>query len=114
MASRAPQQAACPMVSPKLTAGFADGKRIRARAWMLDAVFDVHSHPHLVSTNNDETATSQAYVTIIFDSHASYIGHNMKGLDLISFSLPANRSSLPNKNAVPVAAILLGTHEISL
>jgi hypothetical protein len=102
------------MLSPELTASFADGKRIRARAWMLDAVFDVHSHPHLVSTNNDETAISQAYVTTIFDSRASYIGHNMKGLDLISFSLSANRLSMPNKNAVPVAAILHGTHEISL
>jgi hypothetical protein len=114
MASRAPQQAACPLMSPELTASFADGKKIRARAWILDAVFDVHSHPHLVSANDDETAISQAYVTSIFDSRASYIGRTMKGLDLFSFSLPANRSSLANKNAVPVVAILHGTHEISL
>jgi hypothetical protein len=102
------------MMSPEMTASFTDGKRIRARAWMLDAVFDVHSHPRLVNTDHDETAISQAYVTEIFDGRASYISRTMKGLDLISFSLPTDRLSLPNKNAVPVAAILHGTHEFSL
>ena len=61
------------MMSPEMTASFTDGKRIRARAWMLDAVFDVHSHPRLVNTDHDETAISQAYVTEIFDGRASYI-----------------------------------------
>ena len=89
-------------------------KRIRARAWVLDAVFDVHSHPHLVSTNNNETAISPAYVTKIFEGCEKFIASNMRGVDLISFSLPTDRSSLANKNAVPVVAIVHGTHEISL
>jgi hypothetical protein len=42
------------------------------------------------------------------------IAYKMKGVDLISFSMPKRRSSLLNKNAVPVLAILHGTHEISL
>ena len=114
MASHTPQERACLMISPEMTDSFTAGKRTRARACMLDAVFDVHSHPHLVSTNNDETAVSQAYVTRIFDGCASYIARTMKGLDLISLSLPTDHSSLPNKNAVPVTAILHGSHEICL
>jgi hypothetical protein len=38
----------------------------------------------------------------------------MRGLDLISFSAPKHSSSLNNKLAVPVVAILHGTHELSL
>ena len=40
--------------------------------------------------------------------------NSMRGLDLISFSMPKHHSSLLNKNAVPVTAILHGTHEINL
>jgi hypothetical protein len=38
----------------------------------------------------------------------------MRGFDLISFSMPKDRSSLRCKDVVPVRAILHGTHEISL
>ena len=89
-------------------------KGIRARAWVLDALFDVRSHPHLVSTNNHETAISPAYVTKIFEGCEKYIARNMKGVDLLSFSLPTDRSSLANKDAVPVVALVHGTREISL
>ena len=36
------------------TQGASPGMTIRARAWMLDAVLDVHSHPQLVNTDCDE------------------------------------------------------------
>jgi hypothetical protein len=49
-----------------------------------------------------------------FESRASYIAYTMKGLDLISFSMPKLCSSLLNKNAVPVLAILRGSHEFLL
>ena len=83
---------------------------------MLDSVRDVDSHPHLVRTtgNNDETGISHAYMKILFENCDSYIARTMKGLDLISFSIPKHRLSLLKKNAVPVMAILHGTHEISL
>jgi hypothetical protein len=84
---------------------------------MLDAVLDVDSHPHLVNANNHETEISHEYVKRIFqrcDLHRANTLNTMKGLDLISFSVPKHRSSLLNRNAVPVTAILHGTHEISL
>ncbi len=98
------------MMSPEMTASFAADVRIRARAWILDAVLDVASHPHLVN----ETEISHAYVENMFERCDLYIAYTMKGLDLISFSMPNHRSSLLNPNAVPVTAILHGTHEISL
>jgi hypothetical protein len=33
-----------------------------ARAWMLDAVLDVDSHPHLLNVNCDEGEISHEYV----------------------------------------------------
>ena len=111
MTSHALRQRGFLITSP---ASFAHDVVIRARAWILNAVLDVDSHPHLVSTNSDETEISQAYVTNMFKSCDSFIGHNLKGLDLISFAMPKHRSSLLNKNAVPVVAILHGTHKISM
>jgi hypothetical protein len=54
MATRAPRKRSFPMMSPEMTASFAADVRIRARAWMLDAVLDVNSHPHLVNADNYE------------------------------------------------------------
>ena len=47
------------MMSPEMQASFVQfaanlNARIRARAWMLDAVLDVNSHPHLVNAKSDE------------------------------------------------------------
>ena len=48
------------------------------------------------------------------DSYRSTTLNTVRGLDLISFAVPKHRSSLLNKNALPVVAILHGTHEISM
>jgi hypothetical protein len=53
------------MMSPA-TLGASPGMTIRARAWMLDAVLDVDSHPHLINANNHETEISHEYVKRIF------------------------------------------------
>jgi hypothetical protein len=98
------------MMSPA-TLGASPGMTIRARAWMLDAVLDVYSHPQLVNTNRDEI--SHEYVKKMFESCESYLAYTMKGLNLISFSMPKHQSTLMSKD-VPVVAILHGTHEISL
>ena len=101
-----------------MTASFAAaGVRIRARAWVLDAVLDVHSHPLLVNPSSDEREISHEYVKKMFESCDSYRANKlntMRGLDLISFSMPKHSSSLLNKSAVPVTVILHGTHEIGL
>ena len=94
------------------TLGASPGMTIRARAWMLDAVLDIYSHPQLVNTNRDEI--SHEYVKSMFESCESYLAYTMKGLNLISFSMPKHQSTLMSKAVVPVAAILHGTHEISL
>ena len=94
------------------TLGASPGMTIRARAWMLDAVLDVHSHPQLVNTNRDEI--SHEYVRKMFESCESYLAYTIKGLNLISFSMPKHQSTLMSKAVVPVVAILHGTHEISL
>ena len=94
------------------TLGASPVMTIRARAWMLDAVLDVDSHPQLVNTNRDEI--SHEYVKKMFESCESYLACTMKGLNLISFSMPKHHSTLMYKTAVPVVAILHGTHEISL
>jgi hypothetical protein len=44
------------------------GMTLRARAWMLDAVLDVYSHPQLVNTNRDETEIRHEYVKKMFKS----------------------------------------------
>jgi hypothetical protein len=68
------------MMSPA-TPGASPGMPIRARAWMLDAVFDVYSHPELVNTNRDEI--SHEYVKKMFESCESYLANTMNGLNLI-------------------------------
>ena len=93
-------------MSPEMIAGFAADVRIHHRAWVLDAVFDVDSHPHLVNAVSKETEISHPYMNF-FESCDSYIAYTMKGFDLISFSMPRDRSSLLNKNDVPGLAILL-------
>ena len=94
-----------------MMADFADAARIRARAWLLDAVIAVDSHPHLVNTNSGEI--SYECVRNIFNSRKTLIEHTWKGLDFISFSIPKNMKNLHPRNAVPMVAILHGTHDIS-
>jgi hypothetical protein len=77
-------------------AQFAADVRIRARAWMLDAVLDVDSHPHLLNLNGNETGISHEYVKNVPEQCESYcvnILNTVRGLDLISFSIPKPRSS---------------------
>ena len=89
---------------------------IRARAWVLDAVLDVTLHPDLLIVNGNETEISHQYVKTMLQQCESYCVNTlntMRGLDLISFSIPKLRSSLLYTNSVPMTAILHGTHNIS-
>ena len=105
-------------MSPDMTASYAADVAIRARAWILDAVIDINSHPRLVNDSGSDTSKlSHEYVHSIFDRSYSFMTDTLKtmrGLDVISFSMPKDRSSLCYKDAVPVTGIMHGTHEISL
>ena len=89
----------------------ADAARICARAWLLDTVIAVDSHPHLVNTNSGEI--SHACVRNIFESRKTLIEYTWKGVDFISFSIPRNMENLRPRNAVPMVAIIHGTRDIS-
>jgi hypothetical protein len=86
-------------MSLEMTASSAADEGIRAFAWMLDTVFNIHFHPLLMNENGDQTVMSHGYVESIFDSCDSYIASTMKRLNLISFSMPKDRSSLRCVNA---------------
>ena len=112
MTSNAQQQRAI-LMSREMTASSVD-VRIQARAWILDAIIDINLHPLLVNKNSDKTEISQAYIRKIFESCNSWIAKTMKGLNLLAFSMPKDRSSLRCMNEVPVVGILHGSHEVSL
>ena len=102
------------LIAPQMTARLAADVSTRARAWMLDAVIDINLNPRLVDANSYITKFSHEYVRDIFHRCDPFIAKHMKGLDLISFSMLKDRSSLHLIDAVPVVGILHGTHEISL
>jgi hypothetical protein len=74
-----------------------------ARAWLLNAEFDVAEHPQL--TNPDSTHIFPEYVKDIFRGLAPYLDHNMKGMSLITFSMQTDLSSFINQGIVHVLGI---------
>ena len=101
-------------MSQEMPASSSVDVRIQARAWILDAIIDITLHPLLVNKNSDKTEISQEYIRKFFESCNSWIAKTMKGLNLLSFSMPKDRSSLRCMNEVPVVGILHGSHAVSL
>jgi hypothetical protein len=95
-----------------MMASSASDQTVCARAWVLDARFDVAEHPHLA--NPATNYISPDYVKEIFRGRASYLAKNMKGMNLISFSMSTDLSSLSNRDFVPVRGIFHGSHEICM
>jgi hypothetical protein len=87
-----------------MTRRFTSEKQIRSRAWHLHAEFDVAGHPLLADIQTDKLFPE--YVRECFDVPASYLNQLMKGLVLLSFSIPTAVSSLCNRGVVPVVGIL--------
>jgi hypothetical protein len=83
-----------------------------ARAWLLNSEFNVAEHPQL--TNPDTNHIYQEYIEEIFRGQAPYLAQKMKGMTLISFSMPTDLSSLSDQDVVPVLGIFHGSHEISM
>ena len=85
---------------------------VRARAWVLNAEFDIAEHPQLA--NPDTNQIFPEYVKGIIHGRSPYLAHNMKGTTLISFSMPTVLSSLSNRDVVPVLGIFHGSHAVSM
>jgi hypothetical protein len=85
---------------------------IRARAWLLHAEFDVAEHPQIA--NPATNRIFPIYVEKCLDGRGAYLDQKMKGMTLISLSLPTDLSSLHNRGVVPVSGIFHGSHEVSM
>ena len=83
----------------------------RARAWFLTVKFDVAVHTRL--TNPDKDQIFPDYVRQVFAAREKYLDSRIKGLQLITYSMPTTLSSLQNQDAVPVDAIFHGSHLVS-
>ena len=89
-----------------------DNLRPRVAAWCrLIAEFDVTEHLQLANTDTNQIFPE--CVRHYFDARASYIKTNMKGVDLISYSVPTALSAMSNRNVVPVLCIFHGSHEVA-
>ena len=73
---------------------------VYARAWVLNAAFDIAEHPQLADPDTNQIFPK--YVEGIFRGRDPYLTNNMKGTTLISFSMPTDLSSLSNRDVVPV------------
>ena len=87
------------------------GKDTSARAWHLFAQFHVAEHTRLADPETDQLFPD--YVREIFAARAKYLDRRIKGLHLITYSMPTTLSSLQNRGVVPVEAIFHGSHLVS-
>ncbi len=69
-----------------MTTRFTSEKQIRSSAWLLHAEFDVLGRQLLADIQTDKL--SPEYIQESFDAPASYLNQCMKGLVLLSFSMP--------------------------
>jgi hypothetical protein len=69
---------------------------------MLHAEYNVE---HQELANPDTNHIFPEYIQKGFESCATYLAKHMKGMTLISFSMPTNLTSLCNRGAVPVLGI---------
>ena len=83
----------------------------RARAWFLTVKFDVAVHTRLINSDTDQIFPD--YVRQVFAAREKYLDSRIKGLQLITYSMPTTLSSLQNQEAVPVDAIFHGSHLVS-
>ena len=90
---------------------FSSGKDTSARAWYLFAQFHVAEHTRLANPETDQLFPD--YVREVFAARAKYLDRHIKGLRLITYSMPTTLSSLQNRGVVPVDAIFHGSHLVS-
>ena len=78
---------------------FSSGKDTSARAWHLFAQFHVAAHTRLADPETDQLFPD--YVREIFAARAKYLDRRIKGLHLITYSMPTTLSSLQNAGNCP-------------
>ena len=83
----------------------------QARAWFLCAQFHVAEHTRLANSDTDQLFPD--YVRKLFATREKYLDRRMKGLHLITYSMPTTLSSLQNRDVVPVDAIFHGSQLVS-
>ena len=83
----------------------------QARAWFLFAQFHVAEHTRLANSDTDQLFPE--YVREVFAAREKYLDRRIKGLHLITYSMPTTISSLQNRGIVPVDAIFHGSHLVS-
>ncbi len=88
----------------------ASSSSVRARAWVLNAEFDIAEHPLLADPDSNQIFSE--YVKGIFRGRDPHLANNMKGTTLISISMPTTLSSLSNRDVVPVLGIFHGSHAV--
>ncbi len=66
----------------------------QARAWYLYAEFDVAKHTRLANSDTDQIITG--YVREVIAAREQNLDARIKGLDLITYSVPTTLSSLQN------------------
>ena len=94
-----------------MRAGSSSATDPQARAWFLTAYFDVAKHTRLANSDTDQIFPE--YVRQVFAAREKYLDSRIKGLNLISYSIPTTLSSLRNRGVVPVEAIFHGSHLVS-
>ena len=77
----------------------------QCRSWAFNATFDVLHHPALV---DDHPEISEIYVQGTLNQTV------LKRLELFSFAMPQNRSSISNYCAVPVTGVLHSEKQLKL
>ncbi len=84
---------------------------VSACAWLLNAEFDVAEQPQLTKTDSNQIL--REYLKGIYSGQAPNLAQKMKGMTLISLSMPTDLSSLSNRDVVPVLGIFHGSHAVS-
>ncbi len=75
-----------------MMASLSSEQPIRASAWLLAAEFDVAEHVKLANPATNHICSE--YVRKCLDGSERYLAHDMKGMTLMSLSLPTDFTSL--------------------
>jgi hypothetical protein len=81
-----------------LRAGSSSATDQQACAYFLTADFNVAQHTRI--TNSDTVEIIQEYVSEVFAASEKYLDSRIKGMHLITFSMPMTISSLGNRGVV--------------
>jgi hypothetical protein len=94
-----------------MRASSSSAKEPRARAWVFNAQFDVAEHTRFANSDTDQIFPE--YIREFLDTRASYLSKHLKGLTLVSCSVPTTLTSCCDKGVVYMQGILHGSHLVN-